>query len=96
MCSGPRNRRWSMFKLAGGTFGLIVLVAVACVGAGDTANRELVIQYDGSRGQAGLTGDSVVRLSFGGPDSVRIRLEHGPNIRLDSIGNSFNCASTVG
>ena len=43
MCSGPRNRRWSMYKRAA-PFGLVLMVAVACVGAGDAVKRDVVGQ----------------------------------------------------
>jgi hypothetical protein len=84
-------------RASGPSHGLVVLDAYGlhCIGVRWEGKRALVIQYDDNpSAQAGLTQGNPVRLSFGGSAGVAIRLEHGPNIRPDTVGDSLSCVVT--
>jgi hypothetical protein len=78
---------------SGPSHGLVVLDAYAphCLGVRWEGRRALVIQYDDAHGDVGLSRGNAVRLSFGGNAAVAIRLEHGPSIHPDSVGDSLGC-----
>ena len=78
---------------SGPSHGLVVLDAYAprCIGVRWEGIRALVIQYDDTHGDVGVSRGNAVRLSFGGNAAVAIRLEHGPSIHPDSVGDSLGC-----
>ena len=66
--------------------------ALSCLGVGWEGQRTLVIRYNDSRGQGGLSRTSPVALSYGGPRAVEVRLEHGPTFVRES-DERLACAS---